>query len=94
MNRRRQCTISAVQFEQLVGQERHSLPYDVVDEELIRTDLDKGMETWRVVIKAPDGCFFEFEYYVTSQHSFAELHYEELVGDEVFPEIITKTIYK
>ena len=87
------------EFEALVGQERHPIfeKYDLVDEKLDSNDLDKRIEDFVIVVeRLEDKRFFQFEYSRSNHHELNEggLNSFPKTGYEVFPEVVTVTVYK
>jgi hypothetical protein len=86
-------------FDGLVGEEKHPIDekFKVVHKEHNGNDMGKGIENFKIVVKRiEDGKFFEFEYSTAEQFNLDEggLNYFPKTGYEVFPYVITTTIYK
>lgn len=72
--------------------------YYIVEVEIEDTDLGKGIEHKRSIIKRlADGRFFEFKYSADDQHTLSIpglANPKIMIGKEVYPHTVTKIEYK
>jgi hypothetical protein len=74
--------------------EEEILDFDYIEDDVIYTDLEKSYQTKHCIIRRKsDSKYFKFSYYDSTYRSLFEDIMFPIKAEEVFPTIITKTIY-